>query len=302
MRAFILSLFILTFGVASHSTSAQQPFYTYSFSTLMVKDTVEVMAVKFRLPITRTDDFWEFWEDEMDDLAGGDFDDNDMRTIGEEVELSDDNETEYTIYTRVQDVHDSIQIKLAFEGPNGFVNRRNTPDLTEFEAAAKLWVTRTFRAYKNDELDEREEILEDAEDEVKDLQEKIRKANVDIHDKQEKIRERQADIAEARTQNANHGEQLAQFRRTLGNIPLSQEEEREDLEDEIEELEDRQERLQRNVRNWEEDILEMEKEIGELRIEISEVELELTRANATLQSAREIYTRLKAEVLSYRIE
>lgn len=302
MKSAYPSLLATLLCLCAFTTSAQRPFYTYSMSTLTVQDTVEVMAIKFRIPITRTDDFWDIWEDEMDDIAGGDFDDRNLRTRGEEVELADDHEHEYIVYTRIQDVHDSVQIKVAFEGANGFINRTNTPDFTPFEAAAKRWVTKTFRAYKNEELEEREEIFEDAEEEVKDLQDKIRKANEDIHDKQEKIREREGDISEARTQSANFGEQLAQYRRTLGNIPIAQEEEREDLEDEIEKLEDRQERLQRNVRNWEEDILELQSEIGELRAEISEAELELTGATATLQSAREIYTRLKAEILSYRID
>lgn len=294
-------LFLLSLVALTSTLRAQQPFYAYSISTLTVQDTVEVMAIKFRLPVSEMEEFWDLWEEEMDDVARGDFDDEGYRTRGEEVELEEDAEKGYTVYTRLQDVHDSIQIKVAFEGPNGFV-QRGVEDITLMEAASKRWVTKCFKAFKDEELEEREEAFEDAEDEVKDLRKKIENAQEDIQDKQEKIREREGDIAEARTATANTGEQLAQLRRTLGNLALSQEDEREDIEDDIEKLEDRQEDLHRNVRNWEEDILELEEEIGELRTEISEAEMDLSAANADLTLARDAYHRLRTEIQAYRID
>ncbi len=299
IRTFLLSAVLL---LGTFSTSAQPTFYSYSISTLMVHDTTEVLAIKFRIPVTRMDDFWDIWEDEMDDIAKGDFDEDDYRTVGTEVELEEDAEQLYSVYTRIQDIHDSIQIKVAFERDSVFISRENTPDLTIFEAKAKLWVTRSFSEYMNEILEEKEDLVDDTEDEVDDISDDLQSMKESIQNKQEKIQELQSDISEARQILANTAELIGQYRRQLGGLSPQLEDEREELEERIEKQEKRQDNLQDDVRDWGDDIIELEEEIGELRIDISAKETELRLANDDLGRARQVYAELRTRILSYRID
>lgn len=299
IRTFLLSAVLL---LGTLPTSAQPTFYSYSISTLMVHDTTEVLAIKFRIPVTRMDDFWDIWEDEMDDVAKGDFDEDDYRTFGTEVELEEDAEQLYSVHTRIQDIHDSIQIKVAFERDSVFISRENTPDLTIFEAKAKLWVTRSFSEYMNEILEEKEDLVDDAEDEVDDISDDLHGMKESIQDKQQKIQELQSDISEARQILANTAELIGQYRRQLGGLSPQLEDEREELEEQIEKQEKRQDNLQDDVRDWGNDIIELEEEIGELRIDIAAKETELRLANDDLGRARQVYAELRTRILSYRID
>lgn len=292
--------FILLLG--SGQLMAQSSFYTFKASTSLAwNDTLIMPSMTFKVPVSEFDQFEEFWIDHLNDVADGSVDDDDHYIVAEEIEVPSIKDVEFTAYSRLVDLHDSIEIRVAFEDTSGFLSRSNYERMAVLEASAKRFVTNAFVEFKNEILEEREDKLDEARDEVDEIQDEIGDLNRSIQNKTQHIQERRTEIAEARQVLTVVAEQIGQQRQTLARLPLNAEEEREDAEDEIKKLERRQEKMQEDIRDWDEDIFDTEDAIRELRVEVGETEIRLEHAKTNLSNARTRHEELRLEIAQYRV-
>ncbi len=295
---FSFSLVFISFGLYCQST-----FYTFRPDVqLKWNDTLTISTLVFKIPVSDFEAFEELWIDHLEDVADGDVADDDHYIVAEEVEVPSLGNALFNAYSRVLDLHDSLEIKVAFQDSSGFLSRSNFEQMAVLEASAKRFLTNAFVEYKNDELEEREEELDDARDEVEEKQDDIANINRSIQRKGQRIQERKTEIAEARQALNVIGEQIGQQRQTLARLPVNAEDEREDIEDAIKGLERRHERTEKDIRDWDEDIFDTEDDIRKLRMELSETELELEQARGTLNSKRARFEELRLEIAGYLLE
>ncbi|NVK27864.1 MAG: hypothetical protein HWE14_07460 [Flavobacteriia bacterium] len=290
--------FVLLCSTAGYTAYGQGAFYSYSLSTLNIADTLTVGALKFRVPIDEYEEFQDLWNEFVEDL-GEDSDDDEHLYWTREVEIPENSESLFSVYSEVLDLHDSAQVKLSFADTSGFIVRTERREFTMLETAGKKWVLEVFTEYKNQELEEKEELLDDARDLVEELRDDIHDHEESIQDKQRKIQETKTKIAEARQALNVVAEEIGQQRQTLARLELNAKEARSDAEREIRRLESRQESLQDDIRDWDEEIFEWEEEISEHRVEIGEKNIELDQAMNGLSRARAAYEELKIEIASY---
>lgn len=294
------STFILLFAMASTWLSAQTTFYKFSYSTLLLGDNTSAPAMKFRMPCSEYKEFFEFWVDRIDDVAD---DVNDYKTYFEatEVEIPRKSEVFYTVYTSCTDLHDSVEVLISFKDTTDFVTR-GARHMSVLEAASKKWITATFVEFRKEELERREDLMNEARDEVEEAREDIADVEESIQEKQQEILQLKTKIDEARQSLNLVTDQIGQQRQSLARIELSNEEVRDAAEKEIKKLEKKQRKLQGDIRDWNDDIFSLEEDISSLKIENGENDVELNIATDQLTRTRSAYEELRIEIASYRIE
>lgn len=293
----IFGLFLAT--VLSVSAHAQTPFYTFSYTSLRVGDTLSVPALRFVMKVADFERFQEEWEDQIDDVA----DDTDERLnqlVATEIEIPKRSRMYYDAFTTCTDLFDSAQVIIAFRDTSGFISREQKTTMTVLETASKRFVTRMYRAYREHYYKEAEEALDDAKDKANDIAGDIESNRDDQRSAERRIRELGHRVEEARSRQVSISEQIAQYRQTLARATT--EEDKSNAQDQIRRLERETDRLDSDIRSDERSKLEKEEKLNQLKFELTTLEQNhQTARNAQLDAQRE-FDLIRSEMQSYRIE
>ncbi|GGH64587.1 hypothetical protein [Phaeocystidibacter marisrubri] len=278
---------------------AQSSFYKYSKSTLRIGDTLTVNAFQFKMSVDEYDRFEEEWEEEVDDVA----DDSEMRgglLVATEIEIPEDSEEYYDAYTTCVDLHDSVQVKVAFRDTSGFLLTERNEQYTRLETASKLFMARMYHAYRMEYLERAEDAMEEAEEKVEDLQDDLEEARDDVVKLQREIANTRTKMEEKRVRQTSISSEIGQLRQTMARSTDNEEQERANRT--IRQLESEKESISDDLEEGTEKIQDAEREISDLEIEQIRLNRNLELARNEYIKAKAKHDELKLEIQSYRVE
>lgn len=287
---------LVLMGTLAH---AQTPFYKYSRSTIRIGDTLTVNAFQFKMRVDDFDRFKDEWEDEVDDVA----DDSDLKgslLIATEIEIPEDSDRYYDAFTTCVDLHDSVEVKVAFRDTSGFLLKEHDMVFTQLETASKRFMARMYKAYRMEYFEHAEEAMEEAEEKVEDIQDDIEEAREDVVKLQREIASTKTKMEEKRVRQTSIGSEISQLRQTVARSTDTEEKDRANRS--IRRLESEKESIARDLERGTEKIADAEREISDLEIEQIRLNRNLELARNEYVQAKAKYDELKLEIQSYRVE
>lgn len=298
---YILLTFLFVSSVLGFS-QVNTTFYSLSKGSQHISDSSHAFAIRFKLATSNHELMAEAWEDALDDL---DYEDDvnvehHMTLFG--CSFASIPNATFDLYSRWVDLHDSSIVMFSFRQDSAFISQSEWSQHPELDRVAKSLIFTMYNQYKQEELDAKKELVDDARDYLEEVRDDISDTEEKVLDAQRSIERKKTDISVNRETVRGLVDEIGQKRATFARTPAEQEETREDLEDEIKRLERRRESAEDDIEDWNEDIFDLEEKISDWNFQLSTLRNDLDNAENELNRARRAYEDLRAEMASYRMD